>query len=80
MRVQEIKINKTRGIIQFGTANISGVIVEFCYNQKTDKFTAIAYDKYKANGIFPEIHNQLYLVGREISKALKQKSFSILNN
>jgi hypothetical protein len=75
MTVQEIKINETRGIIQFGTAVISGVRVEFCYNYREDKFTAIAYDQYKANGIFPEHtgRTQGYSVGRAISKALRCK-------
>jgi hypothetical protein len=74
MQVQTIKINETRGIIQFGTALISGINVEFCYNFKEDKFTAIAYDARKASGIFTEGGRdvpQTYLVGRVISKALK---------
>lgn len=74
MKVQEIKINETRGIIQFGTAIIEGINVDFCYNPKLDKFTAIAYDKHKASGIFDEGGKdvpQTYLVGRKISKALK---------
>ncbi len=74
MTIQKIKINETRGIIQFGTATISGINVEFCYNPIYDKFTAIAYDKYKASGIFEEggrDRPQEYLVGRIISKALR---------
>jgi hypothetical protein len=75
MEVTKIQINETRGIMQFGTATIEGVNVEFCYNPKADKFSAIAYDKYAASGIFDEggkdVH-QSYLVGRKISKALKQ--------
>jgi hypothetical protein len=74
MELQEIKINETRGIIQFGTAVISGINVEFCYNCKADKFTAICYDKHKSSGIFPERGKdcpQEYVVGRFISKALK---------
>jgi hypothetical protein len=74
MEVQKIKINETRGIIQFGTAIISGINVEFCYNPKLDKFTAIAYDEQKASGIFDECGKdvpQEYLVGRKISKAIK---------
>lgn len=74
MEVQKIQINETRGIIQFGTAVISGINVEFCYDPKSDKFTAIAYDKYKASGIFDEGGRdvaQSYLVGRKISKALR---------
>ena len=73
MIVQKIKINETRGIIQFGTALISGISVEFAYNPKSDKFTAIAYDKYKASGIFDEGGKDVpqgYLVGRKISKAI----------
>ena len=76
MEVQKIIINETRGIIQFGTALISGVNVEFCYNPKLDKFTAIAYDIYKASGIFDEGGRdvpQEYLVGRKISKAIKEQ-------
>lgn len=69
MKVENIKIKETRGIINFGTALISGIDVEFCYNFKTNKFTAISYDKYKASGIFPE-GNQIYLVGNIIKKAL----------
>jgi hypothetical protein len=74
MKVQKIKIKETRGIIQFGTAIISGIEVNFCYNLYCDKFSAIAYDKYKASGIFDEGGRdvpQEYLVGRKISKALK---------
>jgi hypothetical protein len=74
MEVQKIQINETRGIIQFGTAIISGINVEFCYNPKADKFTAIAYDKHKASGIFDEGGRdvpQAFLVGRKISKALR---------
>ena len=74
MEVQKIQINETRGIIQFGTATIEGINVEFCYNPKADKFTAIAYDKHKASGIFDEGGKdvpQAYLVGRKISKALR---------
>jgi hypothetical protein len=74
MIVQKVKINETRGIIQFGTAVISGVSVEFSYNPKCDKFTAIAYDKHRASGIFDEGGKdvpQAYLVGRKISKALR---------
>ena len=73
MEVQKIKIYETRGIIQFGAAIISGINVEFSYNPKSDKFTAIAYDKYKASGIFDEGGKdvpQAYLVGRKISKAI----------
>jgi hypothetical protein len=73
MNVQSIKINEIKGIIKSGTALISGVNVEFCYNFKEDKFTAISYDKYKASGIFTEGGRdvpQTYLVGRVISKAL----------
>jgi hypothetical protein len=75
MEVQTIKINETRGVVQIGTAIISGIEVEFCYEQKADKFLSIAYDKYKASGIFDEGSSrdipQTYLVGRVISKALK---------
>ena len=74
MKVEKIQINETRGIIQFGTAIISGINVEFCYNPKADKFTAIVYDKQKASGIFDEGRKdqpQGFLVGRKISKALK---------
>ena len=74
MEVQKIQINETRGIIQFGTAIISGINVEFAYDPKADKFTAIAYDEYKASGIFDEGGrgvSQEYLVGRKISKALR---------
>ena len=74
MKVQKIQINETRGIIQFGTATISGIDVSFCYNYISDKFSAIAYDKFKASGIFDEGGKdvpQEYLVGRKISKALK---------
>jgi hypothetical protein len=73
MEVQKIQINETRGIIQFGTATIGCINVEFCYNPKSDKFIAIAYDKHKASGIFDEGGKdvpQEYLVGRKISKAL----------
>jgi hypothetical protein len=76
MEVQKIQINETRGIIQFGTAIISGVNVQFCYNPKSDKFTAIAYDEQKASGIFNEGGKdvpQEYLVGRKIAKSLKNK-------
>jgi hypothetical protein len=74
MEVQKITINETRGIIQFGTAIISGINVEFGYNAKDDKFTSICYDYYKASGIFDEGGRstpQEYLVGRKISKALR---------
>jgi hypothetical protein len=74
MTIEKIKINETRGIIQFGTATISGINVEFSYNAKEDKFTGIAYDKYRASGIFEEGGRstpQAYLVGRIIAKALK---------
>jgi hypothetical protein len=74
MEVQQIKINETRGIMQFGTAIISGINVEFCYISKSDKFTAVAYDKYRASGIFDEGGKdvpQAYLIGRKISKALR---------
>jgi hypothetical protein len=74
MEVQKIKINEVRGIIQFGTATIHNIDVEFCYNPKTDKFTAIAYDEQKASGIFDEGGRdvpQEYLVGRAISRCLK---------
>ena len=65
---------ETRGIIQFGTAIISGITVHFCYNIAADKFSAIAYDKYAASGVFSEGGKdvpQEYLIGRTISKALK---------
>jgi hypothetical protein len=75
MTTTKILITETRGIIQFGTAIISGIDVSFCYNTISDKFSAIAYDKFKASGIFPEGSSkdvpQSYLIGREISKALK---------
>jgi hypothetical protein len=75
MEVQKIRINETRGIIQFGTATIEGIEVEFCYNPKSDKFTAIAYDEQRASGKFDEGSSrdvpQEYLVGRKISKALR---------
>ena len=77
MEVQKIQINETRGIIQFGTAIISGINVEFCYNPKIDKFTAIVYDKYKASGVFDEGGRdvpQSYLVGRKISKFIKNNN------
>lgn len=83
MEVQKIQINETRGIIQFGTAIISGINVEFCYNPVADKFTAIAYDKYRACGIFDKGISrdvpQEYLVGRLISKALKTKKMEVQN-
>jgi hypothetical protein len=75
MEVSKIQINETRGILLFGTATINSINVEFCYNPKIDKFSAIAYDKYAASGIFDEGGKdvpQAYLVGRKISKALKQ--------
>jgi hypothetical protein len=77
MEVRKIKINEVRGVIQFGTATIHNINVEFCYNSKTDKFAAIAYDKYKASGIFDEGGKdvpQEYLVGRAISKSLKLRT------
>ena len=66
-----IKITETRGIIQFGTAVINTVEVQFCYDHRNDRFTSIVYDVYKASRNFPEVHNQIYLVGRQISKSLK---------
>ena len=76
MNVQKIKITETRGFIQFGEAIIDKISVQFCYNLKSDNFTAIVYDKYKASGIFPERQGtpQGYLVGRAIKKALKNNN------
>jgi hypothetical protein len=78
MNVQKIKITETRGIIQFGEAIIDKIIVQFCYNLKSDKFTAISYDRFKASGIFPEGRNkdipQSYLVGNAIKKAIKNNN------
>lgn len=74
MEVQAIKIIETRNIILFGTARISGIDVLFSYDERSDKFTAIVYDKYKASGIFDEGGRdvpQEYLVGRIIRPALK---------
>ena len=74
MTIEKIKLNEIRNIIQFGEATISGIHVLFSYNIKNYKFTNIAYDKYKASGIFDEGGRdtpQEYLVGRVILKALR---------
>ena len=73
MIVEEIKIQEVRHLITFGCAKINGVEVEFAYNKKDDKFTAIVYDVYQADGKFPEVHNQKYLVGRAIAKAYNEE-------
>ena len=72
MNVDKIIIHEKSGCIKKGTATILGIDVEFCYNTIDRKFTARAYNKYQSNGIFPEAHNQVYLVGRAISKHLEQ--------
>ena len=76
MNVQKITITETRGIIQFGEAIIDKISVQFSYNLKSDNFTAIVYDKFKASGIFPEGENkpQSFLVGIAIKKALKNNN------
>jgi hypothetical protein len=70
----QITINETRGIIQFGEAIILGIPVSFCLNTISKKFTAIAYDEFKASGIFPEGSSkgvpQKYLVGQIILKSI----------
>lgn len=78
MNVQKITITEIRGFIQFGEAIIDKISVQFCYNFKSDKFTAIVYDEFKASGIFPEGRTrdipQKYLVGNAIKKAIKNNN------
>lgn len=70
----QITINETQGIIKSGEAIISGIPVYFCLNTISKKFTAIAYDKFKASGIFPEGSSrdvpQEYLIGQIILKSI----------
>jgi hypothetical protein len=78
MEIQAIELEKTAGILYKGQSVISKINVYFYYNPLLDKFTAIAFDKYKASGIFHEgitrDQPQEYVVGRFLSSYIRSNN------